>query len=1046
MLRRTGGGVAKGGNMTVRDRWRRFFVVLTLKFLLAGFVGIGMANAQPPSQAKVTAERKIEDAREQTHQASGTTTAETIRSLLKQGRYRDAEADARRLLAQVEAASGPESTEAAEALDLLVEALWQGGKSTEPGSRALAERAVALREKTLGPSHPLLAKSLFHLAAFRSDAGDYAGAKPLFERALAIQEQTLGLNDPEVALTLNVFGGSRKAAGDYEGARRLIERGLAIREKVLGVDHLDVAGSLNNLATVLFQTGDFTGAMSLLDRAVTIWEKNLGPDHPRVGLGLANLAALHARMGDYSGARPLFERSLAIQEKSLGPDHPSVALSLSNLASLLSETGDYAAARPLLARSLAIREKVLGPDHPDVAQSLVNLADLLEETGDYAAAKPLDERAVAIAEKALGPEHPQVAETLVHLAKLQAEAGEAPGAVETALRAEKISRDHMRLTIRTLGERQGLAYASTRASGLDLALSLAAAHRLDEIPDAERGAWDALIRARALVLDEMAARHRTLSGTTDPEIDRLAREVASARGRLAHLVINGPVNEPLENYRASLDKARQEKEQAERALGEKSVAFRQEQARTQVGLEEAIASLPLNSTLISFARYGRYELTQKRAAGKPSEPVPSYLAFILRRGENEPRVVPLGDAQEIEALVARLREQIAREAMAPERSPKQAEALYRATASKLRRKIWDPLMPHLSGATRVFVVPDGDLHLINFAALPIGNTDYLVEKQPLIHYLSTERDLVATPLPSRNQGMLVVGAPAFDATRMFAALTPGAKSAEGQASSPLHTFRGNRSACGEFRSMRFEPLTGSAKEAEQITALWNRGESQGQEKASDLRGAVLKNPSTVLYLSGAEASVTNFMQNAAGKRVIHLATHGFFLNAHCPSTLDSSPKPSGQVQPTSASENPLLLTGLVFAGANHRQTAGPGDDDGIMTAEEIAAINLEGLEWAVLSACDTGLGEIESGEGVLGLRRAFQIAGARTVIMSLWPVEDNSAREWMTMMYRRRFVRGRDTAASVREASLLVLRQRRAKGQSTHPFYWAGFVAAGDWR
>jgi CHAT domain-containing protein len=1020
--------------------------VFTSKFLLVGVVGIGIVAAEPPSQAKVPIERKGEDAPEQTHQALGTVTAETVRSLLKQGRYREAEAGARQLLAQVEAASGPDSTEAAEALDLLVEALWQGGKSTEPGSRALAERAVALREKTLGPSHPSFANSLFHLAAFRSDAGDYVGARPLFQHALAIQEQALGSDDPDVALTLNVFGSSRTAAGDYEEARRLIERGLAIREKVLGVDHLAVAGSLNNLAGVLFDTGDFTGTISLLDRAVIIWEKNLGPDHPRVGLGLANLAAVHAQMKDYAGAKLLFERSLAIQEKSLGPDHPQVALSLSNLASLLMETGDYVPAKPLLVRSLAIREKVLGPAHPTVAESLVNLANLLRETGDYAAAKPLDERAVAIAEKALGPEHPKVAEILMALAQLQAESGETAGAVETALRAERISRDHMRLTIRTLGERQALAYASTRASGLDLALSLAAEHRLNDLSEAERGAWDALIRSRALVLDEMAARHRTLGAATDPEIDRLAREVASTREHLAHLVIRGPDNELPEQYRISLDKARQEKEQAERALGEKSVVFRQEQARTQVGLEQVIVSFPPHSTLISFARYGRHELTPKRTGGKPSEPVPSYLAFVLRRGENQPTVVPLGNAKDIEALVARWREQMAREAIAPERSPKQAQALYRATASELRRKIWDPLMPHLSGTTRIFVVPDGDLHLINFGALPIGNTDYLVEREPLIHYLSTERDLVATPLASRNVGLLVVGSPAFDATRMSADPAGGARSREGQAGSPLQTFRGNRSACGEFRSMRFEPLTGSAKEAEQIAALWSRRESQGQENGSSLRGAVLKNQSAVLYLSGAQASVTNFMQNAAGKRVIHLATHGFFLNPHCPSGSDSSLNPSSEVQPPSASENPLLLTGLVFAGANHRQTAGPGEDDGILTAEEIAAINLEGLKWAVLSACDTGLGEIKSGEGVLGLRRAFQIAGARTVIMSLWPVEDSSAQEWMTTLYERHLVRGRDTATSVHEASLQVLRQRRAKGQSTHPFYWAGFVAAGDWR
>jgi CHAT domain-containing protein len=141
-----------------------------------------------------------------------------------------------------------------------------------------------------------------------------------------------------------------------------------------------------------------------------------------------------------------------------------------------------------------------------------------------------------------------------------------------------------------------------------------------------------------------------------------------------------------------------------------------------------------------------------------------------------------------------------------------------------------------------------------------------------------------------------------------------------------------------------------------------------------------------------------------------------------------------------------LLSGLAFAGANRRVVMRPDEDDGILTAEEVASLNLAGVEWAVLSACDTGLGEIKAGEGVFGLRRAFQIAGARTVIMSLWSVEDESTREWMRALYQGRLQQRLDTAAAVREAGLTVLRARRAKGQSTHPFYWAAFVAAGDWR
>ena len=145
-------------------------------------------------------------------------------------------------------------------------------------------------------------------------------------------------------------------------------------------------------------------------------------------------------------------------------------------------------------------------------------------------------------------------------------------------------------------------------------------------------------------------------------------------------------------------------------------------------------------------------------------------------------------------------------------------------------------------------------------------------------------------------------------------------------------------------------------------------------------------------------------------------------------------------------DNPLLLSGLGLAGANQRAAAGPKDEDGILTAEEVASLNLDGVEWAVLSACETGLGVVRAGEGVFGLRRAFQVAGVHTVIMSLWQVEDESARAWMRALYEGRLKKKLNTAQAVQQASLTVLRDRRAAGQSTHPFYWAGFAAAGDWR
>jgi CHAT domain-containing protein len=216
---------------------------------------------------------------------------------------------------------------------------------------------------------------------------------------------------------------------------------------------------------------------------------------------------------------------------------------------------------------------------------------------------------------------------------------------------------------------------------------------------------------------------------------------------------------------------------------------------------------------------------------------------------------------------------------------------------------------------------------------------------------------------------------------------------------------------------------------------------------AQLRGASVAGPSDVTYLRGSNASEAAFKQQSQGKRVLHVATHGFFLGNKCASATSSSENPRTETRSASVPvENPLLLSGLAFAGANHRQTAGLDEEDGILTAEEIASLDLSSTQWAVLSACNTGLGEVNASEGVLGLRRAFQVAGARTLIMSLWAVEDQATRAWMLELYRQRLVERRSTIDSVYQASLRTLRQRRAKQQSTHPFYWAGFVAAGDWR
>ena len=245
---------------------------------------------------------------------------------------------------------------------------------------------------------------------------------------------------------------------------------------------------------------------------------------------------------------------------------------------------------------------------------------------------------------------------------------------------------------------------------------------------------------------------------------------------------------------------------------------------------------------------------------------------------------------------------------------------------------------------------------------------------------------------------------------------------------------GNQGDCPGFRELRFRPLPQSRKEVEEIAEAW-----------SDSGEATI--------LTGREASETAFKRLAPGRRVLHIATHGFFLDpAGClPPSGDARGIGGIEISVRTAARpafnqgSPLLLSGLALASANRRAEASIEKEDGILTAEEVASLDLRGVEWAVLSACDTGAARSTGEQGILGLRRAFQTAGVATLVTSLWPVQDESAREWMSAFYRARFRLGESTSRAVRAASLEVLRIRRAQGRSVNPSSWAAFVATGDW-
>jgi CHAT domain-containing protein len=619
-----------------------------------------------------------------------------------------------------------------------------------------------------------------------------------------------------------------------------------------------------------------------------------------------------------------------------------------------------------------------------------------------------------------GASHPLTAAARGDVAAADFALGSAESALDGALLAEAEGRDQLQMTARFLPGRQALLYADQRPRGLSLALSTVSSGHTDA--DSVSRVLDAVVRSRGMVLDELAERSRwTTAGA--PDRAALRASVATRQARYATLMLRNVQGEAVP--RALLDEARQQAEDAERELAEQSAVDRDDLERAKAGLSEVRQALPAGAALVSFVRYDRTRMTTVNGRSVASVR-PWYVALIVTSAAATPVVVSLGTAAAIESAVEAWRNEFREAAIAAARADPAASLLkYRAAGERLRRLVWDPLAGHLSGAPRVFIVPDGALTLVSFPSLPIGSTRYLVETGPVLHLLSTERDLLQNSTVSPGRGLLAVGGPSYDATP----------------ASTVASTRGNDAGCASAVALRFGDLPGARAEVADIARVWTMRPDASSSAARD----------DLLVLDRRAASKAAVMEAARGRLVLHFATHGFFLGSECQSAAGGTRAVgglalAGPVSTRRPSQNPLLISGLAFAGANVRASIPDNRDTGILTAEEVASLDLHGIDWAVLSACDTGLGEIKAGEGVFGLRRAFQIAGVRTVIMSLWSVEDQATRTWMRALYRERFQKGSSTADAVRNASVQLLAARRARGESTHPFYWATFVAAGDWR
>ncbi|HZZ27629.1 MAG TPA: tetratricopeptide repeat protein [Pirellulales bacterium] len=906
----------------------------------------------------------------------------------------------------------------------------------------LAAEAIKLRKAALGPiDDHLIANGAAWLGFVQQHAGKYAEALANFQQALTIDEKALGSDDCEVATDLNNLAGLYQDQGNYAEALPLYQRSLKIREKALGPDHTDVSQSLNNLAGLYQDQGNYADALPLFQRAIKIDEKALGPDHLFVATDVNNLALVYQDLGNYAEALPLFQRALKIYEKAFGPDHPDVAQILNNLAGLYTYQENYAEALPLYQRALKIGEKSLGPEHPGLATKLNSLAMLYHTQGSYSEALPLYQRALKIRETALGPDHPDVAQSLNLMAFLYDARGQGAQAEPLSHRALTILRGQLERTAVIQSERQQLQMAELVRYALDEYLTISHdAETPAEQAYAEVLAWKGSVSARQQAMRQLRA------SSHDPKVAALYAQLADTARQLDSLSRATPKPDQADDYKHNLAELNEKLETLQQQLAATSADYRRQLAEQKLTPADLQRVLPTGSVLVDFLEYWNSQPPKKKEQNTTGE---QWLAAFVVRRDQPIQWIELGPSKPIAELVDHWRESYSAE-----------------DGAQLRKLVWQPLEEKLSDAKTVLVSPDGALDRFPLAALP-GKKEgtYLIE----------DVAIATVPIPRLLPELLALNSPSPRPSPATASLRPAR--GEGAEKSPSLLTVGEvdfkaaltplpqaeqlvlRAPQNQNGHWRFDPLPGTRAEIVAINDSFEQRFPDAQHKS------LRKDQAT-------KQAVCEAMPHYA---YLHLATHGFFTPPGYRSALvdeSGKEKTAGAEMRSAALDvagyHPDVLSGLALAGAN--QQAEPGQDDGILTALAVEELDLSHVQLATLSACQTGLGQTAGGEGVLGLQRAFQLAGARSTVATLWKIPDKASQLLMTDFYENLWDSGKHFSRleALRQSQLKMLREGANRGielpddntassnntgssKPTHdgrmpPFYWAAFELSGDWR
>lgn len=825
--------------------------------------------------------------------------------------------------------------------------------------------------------------------------GRTAQAIPLAQQAVQVAQATFGPNDRRVGISLDELGLLLSDQGDFAGAETSLRRALAVFQKNAGPQSKDIGTTLLNLARLYGDHGRWGEAEGAYHDALTATLQAYGQTDPHVADVLASGGGFLIDEGKWMDAARLLRGAIAIYQNA----GPAYNAQLANAYSLAAEdcvaAGDIKTAETLYQRSIDIGQKVYAPDDPQLAFRLAGLANVYKDEQRYADAEPLYLRAMAILGQKLSPTNPDYVEAEANIA-LFYYAWDKPDRAGPWF--DKYIGHRMaqwRGNAATMSETDRLTFYATLPGTFPLYFSFATRYH-DRDPALAGKVYDLLLQEKGFVAESAASMRAKIVASGDREALATLDKLAADKIQLASMSESAG-GDPTAR-RSQLSQLNQEVNQLEEQLARRSSALSEANTLSAATWRDVQKALKPGEAAVEITKF-QFHTGRTFVANR------IYIALVLTPQSTNPNLIVLGDAKNLEAApLTDFRSVVARtRGVTAEPEPNAPAAAETANASAAYDGFWKPLEPALVGVQRIYIAPDAVLNQIPIGLLSDSTGKLILEKYQL-RYVNSTKDLLRPQHITVTKSAVLLGNPKFD----IAAVQP------------------QPAALSTPASQASVDLTGAPLQALPNTQL--------EVSAIDqlLRASGWQ---TTTYVS--DRATKTAITRMRSPRVLHIATHGFFLADQRP------PDHSGRVvRLNQAGDDPMLRSGLFFAGANRVRAGVPpaaGADDGVLTAYEASQLNLQGTELVVLSACETGLGEQSNSEGVFGLRRALQEAGASAVMMSMWSVPDQETQELMSLFYAK-WLGGLDKPEALRQAQLLEREVVRKHYGKDLPFYWGAFV------